>query len=64
MASKAELKAEKDKIEKLQTCDSSVFIGQSYFFNGRSQNFIKFLPTLNTFTMPDGLTKKNLSIAI
>ena len=28
-AAKAELKAEKDKIEKLQTYDSSIFISQS-----------------------------------
>ena len=33
LALKAELNAEKDKIVKLQTCDLSLFIGQSYFNN-------------------------------
>ena len=61
LASKAELKVEKDKIEKLETYDSSIFISQSYFFNERSQNFLKFLPILNNFTMPNGLTEKILA---
>ena len=33
LAAKAELKAEQDKLVKLQTYDLSLFIGQSYFNN-------------------------------
>ena len=40
LATKAELKAEQDKIVKLQTYDLSVFIGQSYFCNNGPQNFL------------------------
>ena len=35
----------------------SLFIGQSYFINEGSQNFLIFQPILNTFTMPAGLTE-------
>ena len=51
LATKADLKAEQDKIVKLQTYDSSLYIGQSYFFNDGPQNFLLFQPILNTFTM-------------
>ena len=51
LATKADLKAEQDKIVKLQTYDSSLYIGQSYFFNDGSQNFLLLQPILNTFTM-------------
>ena len=40
LATKAELKAEEDKIEKLQTYDSSLLIAQSYFGNDGSQKFL------------------------
>ena len=40
LATKAELKSEEDKIEKLQTYDSSLLICQSYFGNDGSQNFL------------------------
>ena len=40
LATKAELKTKKDKIEKLQTYDSILFVGQSYFINNGSQNFL------------------------
>ena len=56
LATKVELKAEQDKIEKLQTNDSSLFIGQSYFVNDESQNFLIFQPIFKIFTMPAGLT--------
>ena len=37
---KAELKAEQDKIIKLQTYDLSPFIGQSYFVNDRAELYL------------------------
>ena len=46
LATKAELKAQQNKIVKLQTYDSNLFIGQSYFFSDGLQNlliFFKFL---------------------
>lgn len=43
-------------MEKLQTCDSSIFIGQRYFFNDGSQNFLIFQTILNTSAVPTGLT--------
>ena len=43
---KGELRAEKDKIVKLQT---SLFIGQSYFTNDESQNFLIFQPIFSNF---------------
>ena len=37
-----ELKILQDKMERLQTFDSSLFIGQSYFFNDVAQLYLKF----------------------
>ena len=37
LVTKAELKAGQDKIVKLQTYDSSLFIGQGYFNNDTAQ---------------------------
>ena len=37
--------------------DSSLFIGQSYFFNDGSQCFLLFQPTFNTFTMLAGIAE-------
>ena len=42
LATKAQLKTDKDKIEKLQTYESSLFIGQSYFINDGSLNSLIF----------------------
>ena len=56
MATKEELKTEEDKMEKLQTYVSSLFIGQSCFVNDRSQNFLIFQTISNLFIMPAGLT--------
>ena len=56
LATKTELKTEKDKIEKLQTYDSSLFVDQSYFMNNGSQNFLIFQPIINTFTILAGNT--------
>ena len=42
---------------KLETYDSSLFIGQSYFVNDASQNFLIFKPISNTFARPAGLTE-------
>ena len=39
-----EFKKLQDKIEKLQTHDSSIFIGQSYFFNDGTQLYLIFHP--------------------
>ena len=40
MLIKNEVKEEHEEIKKLQTFDSSLFIGQSYFGNDGSQNFL------------------------
>ena len=58
LTTKAELKAEQDKIAKCQIYDSSIFIGQSYVFNDGSQNFLIFQPMLKTFTMISALSEK------
>ena len=42
LATKAELKAEKDKIIKLQAFDSSYFCGKSYFEDDGTQNYLVF----------------------
>ena len=42
LATTAELKAEQDKIGKLQTYDLSLFIYQSYFFNDGAQLYLIF----------------------
>ena len=57
LAAKAELKAEQDKIEKLQIYHSSLFTGQSYFINDESQNLLIFQSIFNTFTVPSGFTE-------
>ena len=56
LTTKAELKSGQDKIEKLQTCDSGLFIGQSNLNNDRSQNFQLFQRIYKTFKIPTGLT--------
>ena len=48
LATKAELKAERHKIIKLQTYDSSLFIGQSYFVNDGAQLFLILQPIYYT----------------
>ena len=55
-ATKAELKAEEDKVLKLQTYDSSLFIGQSYVINDGPQNFLIFQPIYKTLKMSVGLS--------
>ena len=49
-------KIEQLEIVKLQTYDSSLFIGKSDFGNDRSLNSLIFIPTYKTFKMLDGLT--------
>ena len=44
LATKAELKAEQDKITKLEAFDSSYFRGQSHFEDNGSQNYLVFQP--------------------
>ena len=55
-----ELKEQQNKI-KITNILSSLFIGQSYFFNDGSQNFKIFQLILNTFTVPADLTEKNVA---
>ena len=47
--------AEQDKIKKLQTYDSSLFISQSYFRQWWIANFLMFQPFYKTFKRPTGL---------
>ena len=42
LATKAELKAEQDKIVKLQVCDSIYFLGKSHFEEDGAQNNLVF----------------------
>ena len=56
LATKVELKAEQNKIVRLQTNDKSLFIGQSYFKNDGSQNHLIFQPIYKTITTFSGLT--------
>ena len=48
-------KTKEDKIPKQQIQDSSLFPGQSYFINDRSQNFLIFQTISKTSKMPTGL---------
>ena len=48
-------KTKEDKIPKQQMQDSSLFPGQSYFINDRSQNFLIFQTISKTSKMPTGL---------
>ena len=50
------MKAERDKIVKLQTYDLNHFVGQSYFNNNGSQNYLIFQPIYKTITAFSGLT--------
>ena len=47
-ATKAELKAEPDKIVKFQTYDLSLFIGQSYYINDGAQFYLILQPLYYT----------------
>ena len=55
LATKAELKAEQNKIVKLQIYDSSLFIGQSYFNNDTAQLYWIFKPVYKTIKTFSGL---------
>ena len=44
LPTKAELKAEEDKIVKLQSYDISIFTGQSYFNNDGAKLYFVFQP--------------------
>ena len=58
LANKSELNTEQDKIEKIQTYDSSLFISQNHIFNDVSQDFLIYPSVFDTFTREPGLTKK------
>ena len=58
LATKAELKAEQDKIVKRQTHDSILFVSQSYFIDDGSQNFLTFQLFFVSFAMSTGHTEK------
>ena len=45
-------------LEKLQTFDSNLFIGQSYFNNDESQLFLIFKPTIKIVTILSGSLEK------
>ena len=47
LATKAELKAEQDKIVKLQTHDLSYFLGKNFFGDDGSQNMFAYQPALD-----------------
>ena len=47
--------AERDKIGKLQTQDSSIFIFQSYFNNDGTQLYLIFQPIYTTITTFSGM---------
>ena len=53
LAAKAELKAEQDKLVKLQTYDLSLFIGQSYFNNSWAQLSLIHQPVYYTLKVGD-----------
>ena len=49
LATKTELKAEQDKLTKLQAFDSSYFRGKSHFEDDGNQNYLVFQPMSNIF---------------
>ena len=51
LGTKVELKAEQDKIVKLQTHDLSYFLGKIFFGDDGSQNMIFYQPKLETFVL-------------
>ena len=53
LATKAELKAEQDKIVELQTDDLSCFLGKNLFGDRCFQNIFVYQPTLNTLELKD-----------
>ena len=57
MATKEELKAEQYKLVKLETYDLSLFIGQSYFNNEGSPNYVIFQPPYCTLKALSNIEK-------
>lgn len=51
LAAKAELKAQQDKIEKLQTYGLSYFLGKYFFDENGFQNMLFYQPTLDTLEL-------------
>ena len=49
LATKAELKAEQDKITKIQASDSIYFQGKNHFEDDGSQNYLVFQPMYKYF---------------
>ena len=49
LATKAELKAEQDKITKIQASDSIFFQGKNHFEDDGSQNYLVFQPMYKYF---------------
>ena len=47
LATKAELKADQDKIVKLETNDLNYFLGKKFFGDDGSQNMFVYQPTFN-----------------
>ena len=51
LATKPKLKVEQDKIVKLQTCDLSYFLGESFFGDYGFQNIFVYQPSLRTLQL-------------
>ena len=51
LGTKVKLKAEQDKIVKLQTHDLSYFLGKIFFGDDGSQNMFFYQPKLDTFIL-------------
>ena len=51
LATKAELKAEQDKIVKLKTHDLSYILGKNFLGDDGSQNMFVYQPTLSTLEL-------------
>ena len=54
LAAKAELKAEQQKMAKLQTLDLRYFLGKIFFDDDSSQNMLLYQPSLDTFELEKG----------
>ena len=54
LATKAEIKAEQDKIVKLKTFDLSYFLDIFFLSDDGSQNMFVYQPTLNTLKLKEG----------
>ena len=61
LATKAELKEEKDKVVKQQTHDLNYFLGKIFFGDDGSQNMFVYHPTLETLQLKKDKVKSKKS---